>query len=555
MGVIFRLAIRNLTEHKTKTIIISLFLIFGIAIVIMGNSFLESINRGLEKDFRAHYTGDIAVGINPDRGVLIDLFGVTSMNFTGEIPQIPAIPDLERVSEILAGYDELYSDTKLISANVLVAYGLEMDLSGILDRDDLSFDDLPVSILFGVEDSSYWETFPGLHFIDGKYPAPDTNEVIIDTRVKNAFESLYRRPLNVGDTILIAGANMKGIVREAVVSGIFNPPDENSAMFQIIYCNPSLARSFADLTYGAGFVSELPSDIDLSLGSMSEEELFGGASDFEDFSFDDISFDSFSFGDDSGFVFDDAGFDTFAFGDDLFAFDNGFDEFGFDEESLLSDDIDFDAILGDTTLRDQLNRTDDGAWNFILTKVKHPGQTEKLIAELNRRFKEEGLNVRAIGWKDAAASYTDTVEGLGFIFNLLIIILAVVVFIIIMNTMTVSVIERTGEIGTMRAIGAEKKFVRRLFFTETLCLTSVSSLIGIIVAFIAMGIFNSCNIVITNSIAKMILGGGLLHFSPTFTIIAATVFVALAGSVLSNLYPVGSALKITPLKALSKADN
>lgn len=561
MGVIFRLAIRNLTEHKTKTIIISLFLIFGIAIVIMGNSFLESINRGLEKDFRAHYTGDIAVGINPEQGVLIDIFGVTSLNFTGELPQIPAIPDLDRVSEILSGYDELYLDTKLISAQVLVAYGLEMELSGLLDRDDLSFDDLPVSMLFGVEDSTYWNTFPGLNFVEGRYPIPDTNEIIIDTRVKNAFESLYRRPLNVGDTVLLAGANMKGIVREAVVCGIFDPPDENSAMFQIVYCNPSLARSFADLTYGSGFVSELPSDIDLSLGGMSEEELFGGSSEFEDFSFEDVSFDgfdTFSFGDDADFAFADTGFDSFdafGFGDDMFSYDSGFDEFGFDEGSLLSDEIDFDAILGDTTLRDQLNKTDDGAWNFILAKVKHSGQTDRLIAELNRRFKEEGLNVRAIGWKDAAASYTDTVEGLGFIFNLLIIILAVVVFIIIMNTMTVSVIERTGEIGTMRAIGAEKKFVRRLFFTETLCLTSVSALIGIVVAFIAMGIFNSCNIVITNSIAKMILGGGLLHFSPTFTIIAATVVVALAGSVLSNLYPVGSALKITPLKALSKADN
>ena len=48
MKEIFRLALRNLKEHKSKTIIISLFLVFGVAIVILGNSFLESINRGLE---------------------------------------------------------------------------------------------------------------------------------------------------------------------------------------------------------------------------------------------------------------------------------------------------------------------------------------------------------------------------------------------------------------------------------------------------------------------------------------------------------------------------
>ena len=158
-------------------------------------------------------------------------------------------------------------------------------------------------------------------------------------------------------------------------------------------------------------------------------------------------------------------------------------------------------------------------------------------------------------WKRAAYSYSQSVEGIGLVFNILISILAIVVFIIIMNTMIVSVIERTGEIGTMRAIGAEKKFVRRLFFSETIMLTSISSLLGIIVAAIVMAIFNSLNITITNSIAKMILGGGLLRFSPTAGIIITTIVVAIGGSVISNLYPVSSALKITPLKALNQGGN
>lgn len=566
MSVIGRLALRNISEHKSKTIIIALFLVFGIAIVILGNSFLESINRGLEKDFRAHYTGDIAISIKPEKGMMIDIFGVATTNISGEIPQIPALPELDRVYQILKETDGIADDTKLISANVLVAHGDEMDFNDILNRDDLGFDDIPISILWGVESESYWNLFPDLNFVEGRYFEPDTDEVIIDTRVKNAFESLYKKTLNMGDKVLVAGANTNGIVREATVVGVFDPPDVNSAMFQIIYCNPGLARSFADLTYGSSILEELPDDIDLTLGTLSEDELFGtaGGDDFADISFDDdfafgdISFDDdFAFGDisfdDAGTGFEDisfAGTDSFS-GEAESAFDGGS---SFDD-SVLAEEFDFDAILGDTSRRDELNRTDDGAWNFIIAKAKRAGQADRIVAELNERFEAEGLNVQAMNWKDAAYSYTETVEGIGFIFNLLIIILAVVVFIIIMNTMTVSVIERTGEIGTMRAIGAEKRFVRRLFFEETLMLTSVSSVLGIIIAFIAMGIFNSMNITITNSIAKMILGGGLMHFSPTVTIIGVTVLVALAGSILSNLYPVSSALKITPLKALSKSDS
>ena len=509
MREIIKLALRNLKEHRSKTVIIACFLIFGVAIVILGNSFLESVNRGLEKDFRANYTGDIAIGKNPDKGTINDIFGVNSTNVTTEVPLLPAIPDIDKVMEIVNETDGIKSNTKLISAQILVAYGVEMDLSALSDRDDLGFDDLPISMLFAGENSTYWNTFPSVNFIEGTYPAPDTNEIMIDTRVKNAYESLYSRELHVGDIVLCAGATSDTVIREAKVVGIFNPPNENSAMFQIVYCNPAFARSFANLTYASSFSQELPDAIDLSLNTMDEDDLFA--------SFDD---------------------DLFAMEDDSSAF-------------LATDSFDFDSILGDTTLRDELNKTDDGAWNYILMKVNNPLQTNAIIAELNQKFKEAGLDVYAMDWKAAAYSYSQSVAGISLIFNILIIILAIVVFIIIMNTMIVSVIERTSEIGTMRAIGAEKKFVRRLFMSETLILTSLSSALGIVLAAIIMAIFNSLNITITNSIAKMILGGGLLRFSPTPAIIITTIIIAIGGSLISNLSPVKSALKITPLKALN----
>ena len=511
MKEIFKLALRNLKEHKSKTVIIACFLIFGIAIVILGNSFLESVNRGLEKDFRANYTGDIAIGKNPDKGVINDIFGVNSTNITTEVPQLPAIPELDAVMDIVNSTEGIKSSTKLISAQILVAYGVEMDLSNLNDRDDLGFDDLPISMLFAGENDSYWNTFPSVNFIEGTYPAPGTNEIMLDTRVKKAYESLYERELHIGDTVLCAGATSDTILREAKVVGIFNPPNENSAMFQIVYCNPDFARSFANLTYASSFSQELPDSVDLSLNAMDEDDLFDS---FDDFEMED---DSSSF--------------------------------------LASDSFDFDSILGDTTLRDELNKTDDGAWHYILMKVNNPLQTKAIIAELNQKFKDAGLDVYAMDWKAAAYSYSQSVEGIGLIFNILISILAIVVFIIIMNTMIVSVIERTGEIGTMRAIGAEKKFVRRLFVSETFMLTSISSLLGILLAAIIMLIFNSLNITITNSIAKMILGGGLLRFSPTAGIIITTIVIAVGGSLISNLYPVSSALKITPLKALNHGGN
>lgn len=506
MKDIIKLALRNLKEHKSKTLIIAMFILFGVAIVVMGNSFLESVNRGLEKDFRANITGDLAISVVPEKGTIIDVFGVNSTNIGGEIPQIPALNDLERIEEILAETDGIKKQSKLISAQVILSKDAEIDFSVLADDDkDLGIMDLPISMLFAGEEGSFWELFPDLKMIEGRYPAPGSNEIIVDTRVIEGFQKSWDKPLNLGDDVLLA--SMGGVIREGKVVGIFKPANEYSAMFQTVYCEPGLARSFAELTYASSFTQELPDSVDLSISDMSEDDLFGD----DDF-FGDIE----------------------------------------DDTSILATSNDFDSILGDTTLRDQLNQTDDGSWQFVLAKLENPRADKKVVAELNKRFKEEGLNAQAMDWKKAAFSYSGTVDGIGFIFNLLIIILAVVVFIIIMNTMVVSVIERTSEIGTMRAIGAEKKFVKKLFYSEAVILTSLSSLAGIIFAFICMAIFNSFNIAITNSIAKMILGGGLLHFSPTPGIIITTILVALLGSIISNRYPVKSALKITPIKALSK---
>lgn len=515
MREIFRLAIRNIKEHKSKSLIIAFFIIFGSAIVILGNSFMESVNRGLEKDFRNNYTGDIAISAIPPKGSVIDIFTMTStsMALTGQIPQIPALTDREKIEKVLSETEGIKSQTKLVSSQVLILMANdEIDLTAIVNDDDLEITDLPLAVLFAGDSSSYFKTFPGQKISEGRYPSDSQAEVLLDERIKAGYERTYGKELKLGDKVLVMGANTKGVIREATVCGFYTPANEYSAMFQCVYASPDLARSFADLTYGSSLASQIEEVADTSISQLSEEDLFSDEGDF--FNIDD------------------------------------------DGSALLSsEDIDFENILGDTSLRDELNLVDQGSWQFVLLKCSNPFAMDKMVSQLNEKFQAEGINAQVMNWKAAARSYTSSVEGIDIFFNTLIIVLAIVVFFIIMNTMIVSVIERTSEIGTMRAIGAEKKFVRRLFFTESLILTLGTSLIGTLIAVIFACIFNSCNIALTNEIAKMILGGGQLHFSLTPQIIISTIAICALVGILSNLYPVASALKITPLKALSKGSD
>ena len=505
MKDIIKLALRNLKEHKSKTLIISMFVLFGVAIVIMGNSFIESISRGLENDFRANYTGDVVITTVPKKGTVNDIFGAEQLVYIDEIPSVPAILDLERVEQILSETDEIKAQSKFISASVLLSGDEEFDADALDDDDkDLKSSDMPYGFIMAGEGDKYWELFPDLKLIEGHYPTAGTNEVIVDARFINSFKKVYDKDLALGDSILIK-LYYGSTLREGKVVGFFNPANENTLVDKVVYCDASLARPFADLTYGSSFTQELPDNVDLSFSEMSEDEFFG---------------------------------------DDLFG---GIEE----DTSVLGTAMDLDNILGDTSKRDELNKADDGAWQYIIAKLNQPKADKAYIAKLNKRFQEEGLNVHAINWHDGAYLYLVMLNSIGNMFKILIVILAIVVFIIIMNTMIVSVIERTSEIGTMRAIGAEKKFVKKLFYTEAVVLTTISSIGGIILAFILMGIFNAINIVPENETVRGVFGGAL-HFTPTVAIIISTMFVALLGTIISNAYPVKSALKITPIKALSK---
>jgi putative ABC transport system permease protein len=128
----------------------------------------------------------------------------------------------------------------------------------------------------------------------------------------------------------------------------------------------------------------------------------------------------------------------------------------------------------------------------------------------------------------------------------------VVVLIVTMNLLLVSIRGRVPEIGTMRAIGAGRGFVRSLFFTDTVILVSASALGGILLGELLIPIINSCNIVFEGTMIRLLLGSGAIRLMPTFGAAGLSFLVILAGGLIANLYPVSVALSITPLNAMNR---
>jgi putative ABC transport system permease protein len=64
--------------------------------------------------------------------------------------------------------------------------------------------------------------------------------------------------------------------------------------------------------------------------------------------------------------------------------------------------------------------------------------------------------------------------------------MVIIVLFAVVNTMTMNVLERTAEIGTVRAMGVRRGSIRRLFLTEGAILGALGASLGVALAFAAI---------------------------------------------------------------------
>ncbi len=117
----------------------------------------------------------------------------------------------------------------------------------------------------------------------------------------------------------------------------------------------------------------------------------------------------------------------------------------------------------------------------------------------------------------------------------------------IANTMIMSILERTREIGIMKAIGAEDREIKLIFFVEAAVLGLVGGIIGV---FAAWGIDAIANRLAYRFILKPNGASFVDFFSLPLWLTIGAILFALVVSILAALYPASRAARIDPVRAL-----
>ena len=106
-------------------------------------------------------------------------------------------------------------------------------------------------------------------------------------------------------------------------------------------------------------------------------------------------------------------------------------------------------------------------------------QTGPARARLAPAFKAAGLDLEISTWQELSAFYRQVKGMFDMIFGFILAIVLTVVVMSVANAMGMSVVERTREIGTLRAMGLRRAGVVRLFVTEALLLVGLGAAAGL----------------------------------------------------------------------------
>lgn len=190
----------------------------------------------------------------------------------------------------------------------------------------------------------------------------------------------------------------------------------------------------------------------------------------------------------------------------------------------------------------------------IVVQLQHtsqiPAASARLTELLATDFKDQELAVTDFATLNP--EYGQAVGMFGAIFSFVSTLIGVIVLFMVGNTMSMAVVERTVEIGTLRAIGMRRGGIRRLFLTEGLLIGLIGAAFGVVIALLMAWLVNHSGLSWTppgeaNPVPLSVRVWGQTG------LIAMSALGALAVSVLSTLWPAGRAARMNIVDALRHA--
>jgi ABC-type lipoprotein release transport system permease subunit len=182
--------------------------------------------------------------------------------------------------------------------------------------------------------------------------------------------------------------------------------------------------------------------------------------------------------------------------------------------------------------------------------LEDSSRVEATLAAIKKLEKRESLGIQAIDWQKASGLVGQFILVISLVLYTAIVIIFTVALVIINNSMVMATMERIPEIGTIRAIGAQKSTIMLLTLLETTVLCMIAGTIGALLGAGTISLLGSYGIPAGSDVMVFLFGGPRLYPEFAASNLILGFVIILIVSVISTIYPALVATKVQPAVAM-----
>lgn len=187
----------------------------------------------------------------------------------------------------------------------------------------------------------------------------------------------------------------------------------------------------------------------------------------------------------------------------------------------------------------------DGAHSYAVL-LDRTEETDAVLATLTARFR--GQPIEFVPWYRLADFYNKTAELFGRQVGVVRLIIAVIILLSIANSLMMSVLERTGEIGMMMAVGTRRSQILSLFLSEGVLLGLFGGVLGLLAGWLAALVISAIGIPMPAPPGMAF--GYTAEILLTWPIAAQGFVLAIVTTLLAGIYPAWKASRKVIVDAL-----
>jgi ABC-type lipoprotein release transport system permease subunit len=184
-----------------------------------------------------------------------------------------------------------------------------------------------------------------------------------------------------------------------------------------------------------------------------------------------------------------------------------------------------------------------------------PGRLRETLAAVKKASDDAKLGLGVLTWEKASGLVGDFVRTLRIVIAISTVIFFVVALVIVNNAIGMAVLQRVNEIGTMRAVGAQRRFVLVMLLVEAMTLGVFFGLVGTgLGAAVVAGVRAGGGVPASSDLTYFLFAGPALLPRLTVGGTLWSLLVVVVVSVLSGFYPALLAMRVTPVEAMATED-